>query len=176
MKNIKVKFEKINKGLRSLIIYRINGISLVLFILFFLNHFNSSAQKYSFNITAKNNIESVNKEGRIYFLEIQNNTKEEMEVKLSIFNKNAGKNPDETDSRNNVYLTASFLNEEGREMEGKVVLKANGLLKFQVKVTVPEGTPIEHWNTLLVNAVSDKTTSYSSSLILYTFIPNPEEK
>ena len=61
-------------------------------------------------------------------------------------------------------------------MEGKVVLKANGLLKFQVKVTVPEGTPIEHWNTLLVNAVSDKTTSYSSSLILYTFIPNPEEK
>ncbi len=155
----------------------INAISFILgFFLIILSSFSSSAQKCTYNISVKNNIESVNKEGRIYFMELQNNSGDEIEVKLSVFNKNSEKNPDNTNTKNNVFLTANFLTEAGNDFEGKLVLKPYELINFQVKVTVPSGTPIERWNNLLVNAISDKCPSYSPSLTLYTFIPNPEEQ
>ncbi len=110
------------------------------------------------------------------FFFFSNNSSDEIEVKLSVFNKNSEKNPDNTATKNNVFLTATFLNETGNDIEGKLVLKPYELLNFQVKVTVPAGTPIERWNNLLVNAISDKCPTYSPSLTLYTFIPNPDEQ
>jgi hypothetical protein len=151
------------------------GVILVVFLTI-LSAFSSNAQKCTYNISVKNNIESVNKEGRVYFMELQNNSSDEIEVKLSVFNKNSEKNPDNTATKNNVFLTATFLNETGNDIEGKLVLKPYELLNFQVKVTVPAGTPIERWNNLLVNAISDKCPTYSPSLTLYTFIPNPDEQ
>lgn len=151
------------------------GVVLVLFLTI-LSTLNSLAQKCTYNMSVKNNIESVNKEGRVYFMELQNNSGDEIEVKLSVFNKNSEKNPDNSDTKNNVFLTATFLNEAGNDIEGKLVLKPYELINFQVKVSVPSGTPIERWNNLLVNAISDKCPTYSPSLTLYTFIPNPEEQ
>jgi hypothetical protein len=137
---------------------------------------SSYAQKCSFKLIATDNIQSVNNEGRTYFIELQNNSNEEMEIHLNISNHNKEKNPDETDKLNNVNLNATIINEDGKEIKSSVQLKPNELLKFQVKVTVPVGTPIKHWNSLLLRASSDKCADYSSSLILYTFIPNPNEK
>jgi hypothetical protein len=137
---------------------------------------SSYAQKCSFKLIATDNIQSVNNEGRTYFIELQNNSNEEMEIHLNISNHNKEKNPDETDKLNNVNLNVTIINEDGKEIKSSVQLKPNELLKFQVKVTVPVGTPIKRWNSLLLRASSDKCADYSSSLILYTFIPNPNEK
>jgi hypothetical protein len=137
---------------------------------------NSSAQQCSFKLTTTSNIESVNNEGRIYFIEILNKSNEEMEINLSVSNDNTGTNPDKTESKNNVKLNSKIINEEGQEITGTLKLKANESIKFQVKLSVPEGTQIEHWNKILLIATSEKCTDYTSSLSLFTFIPNPAEK
>ena len=93
-----------------------------------------------------------------------------------LFEHNSGKNPDETSSVDNVKLNAGIMNAEGQEMSSKIKLEPKQLLEFQVKVTVPAGTPVKRWNNLLLKASTDKCNNYSTSLILYTFIPNPEEK
>jgi hypothetical protein len=99
-----------------------------------------------------------------------------MKINISVSNHNKEKNPDKTDNINNVNLNADIFSEEGKEITDNIQLKPNEMLKFQVKVTVPEGTPIKHWNNLLLKASSDKCADYTSTLILYTFIPDPEEK
>jgi hypothetical protein len=149
---------------------------LTIIFLILLGQLNSSAQECSLSLLAKNNIESVNNEGRVYFITLQNKSNEAIVINLSVSNSNTGKNPDETSSRDNVKLNAKILNTEGQEIQNKIKLEAKQLLEFQVKVTVPDGTPIKRWNNLLLNASSDKCNNYSASLILYTFIPNPEEK
>jgi hypothetical protein len=153
----------------------LNIVILTVLFLFFMYPGILAAQECSFNLTAKNNVESVNKEGRIYFIEIQNNSKVEMAISLSVLNKNADKNPDKTDSTNNVKLNAEILNGDGQAIKELIKLGSNELLKFQVKVTVPVGTPFGYWNNLLLKATSDSCNSYSISLTLYTFIPNPDE-
>ena len=137
---------------------------------------SSYAQNCAFKLTTTDNTQSVNKEGRIYFIQLQNNSNEEMVTNISVSNHNKDNNPDKSDKGNNVSLNAKILNEDGTEIMGSVHLKPNEMLKFQVKVTVPEGTPIKHWNSMLLKATSDKCSDYSSSLILYTFIPNPGRK
>jgi hypothetical protein len=135
-----------------------------------------STQKCPFNISAKNNIESVNKEGRVYFLEIQNNSNDEMEINLTVINDNSVKNPDESDGNQNVNLIAKLIYEDGTEIKGMLKLKSKELSKFQVKVSVPTGTPFGHWNNLLVSATSNKCKDHTQSLMLFTFIPNPDER
>jgi len=177
MKNTESNIQRNSENLRFLTVIKKSVISSlpVMLFLIFLIPLSSSAQVCSFTMTATNNIESVNKEGRIYFIEIQNNSKQEMNINLSVLNKNSGKNPDKTDSTKNVKLNAEILNAEGQEIKGTVKLNSNELLKFQVKVTVPVGTPYGYWNNLLLKATSDSCNNYSTSLTLYTFIPNPDE-
>jgi hypothetical protein len=135
-----------------------------------------STQKCPFKLSTKNNIESVNKDGRIYFIEIQNNSNDDMGIDLTVINANSGKNPDESDSKQNVNLVAKLFNEDGTEIIGKLKLKSNEFRKFQVNVTVPSGTPFGYWNNLLVSATSDKCKENTQSLMLFTFIPNPDER
>jgi|WetSurMetagenome_2_1015567.scaffolds.fasta_scaffold463640_1 hypothetical protein len=169
--------QKFSENSNSLSLIKKSLITSIFTLLFlvFLHPIILSAQECSFTLTAQNNIESVNKEGRIYYIQIQNNSKEDMSLNLSVLNKNSEKNPDNTDSTDNVKLNARILNAEGEEIKGKVSLKSNELLKLQVKVTVPENTPYGHWNNTLLRGTSDKCNDYSTSLTLYTFIPNPEE-
>jgi hypothetical protein len=150
-------------------------ILLILFLVI-LSPLRSSAQECKVSLLAKNNIESVNEEGRIYFITIQNNSSEAIEMNLTVTNTNSGKNPDETSSNDNVKLIAKLLNTEGREITGNIKLASKQQQEIQVKVTVPSGTPIHHWNNMLLKASSEKCKNYSTSLILYTYIPNPEEK
>jgi hypothetical protein len=178
MKNISTKAKRISEKLFSLILSKKSFIafSLTLFIQILINPAGSSAQKCSFSLVAKNNIESVNNEGRVYFMELQNNSTQETEITLTVANVNSGTNPDQSTAINNVNLSAEILYEDGQKINGKVVLKSNELLHFQVKVTVPEGTPFDHWNNLAVNASSDTCDAFPSSLTLFTFVPNPEER
>ena len=178
MKKIAFNIQKNSVNLSSLIGSKKSlGTSLLtLLFLIILSPLSVSAQECSFSLTATNNIESVNKEGRIYFIQIQNNGKEEMKIELSASNTKPMSNPDKSDSTKNVKLDAKILNEDGKEITEKVTLKPNELLKIQVKVTVPAGTPYGVWNNLLLKASSDKCNNYSTSLVLFTFIPNPDEK
>jgi len=172
-----ISYHKNSENLHSLFLrkMRLNIFILPVFFLFVIHPMISAAQECSFTLTAKNNIESVNKEGRIYFIELQNNSKAEMAVNLYALNKNTDKNPDKSDSTKNVKLDAEILNGDGQAIKGSVKLNSNELLKFQVKVTVPVGTPFGVWNNLLLKATSDSCNYYSTSLTLYTFIPNPDE-
>jgi hypothetical protein len=149
--------------------------STILFVIL-LSSLSSTAQQCSFKLTTTDNTQSVNKDGRIYFIQLQNNSNEEMVMNLNVSNHNKEINPDKSDKESNVNLNARLLNEDGTEITGSVQLKPNEILNFKVKVTVPEGTPIKRWNNMLLKATSDKCTDYSSSLILYTFIPNLEER
>ena len=149
-------------------------ISFILLVL--LLPLNSIGQQCSLTLVAKNNIESVNNDGRVYFITLQNNSNEEIAVNLSVLNHNSEKNPDQSGTAENVKLNAKLFKPEGQEINGIVKLLPKEPLEFQVKVTVPQGTPINHWNHLQLIAASDKCTGYESSLTLYTFIPNPEEK
>jgi hypothetical protein len=178
MKNITTKTQRISGKIISPISRKMSLLifSLSLLVQILLHPFGSSAQNCSFNLVAKNNIESVNSEGRVYFMELQNNGTEETGVTLTASNANSGTNPDQTTAINNVNVNAEITYEDGQQINGKVVLKSNELLHFQVKVTVPAGTSFNHWNNLFVNASSDKCDAYSSSLTLYTFIPDPEER
>jgi hypothetical protein len=178
MKNTEINYEKSSEKISSLLLSEKSLLKSLLIILFFilLSPLRSSAQDCSLALTAKNNIESVNEEGRVYFITLQNSSSEAILLNLSVTNNNSGKNPDETSSIDNVKLNARVLNTEGQEMSSKIKLESKQSLEFQVKVTVPAGTPIEHWNNLLLKASSEKCNNYSTSLILYTFIPNPEEK
>ncbi len=178
MKNTVINYEKSSKNNQFSFIKRKEFIkkhfNYPLFIL--LSPLSSLAQDCSLALTAKNNIESVNEEGRIYFITLQNNSSEAILLNLSVANANSGNNPDETSSFNNVKLNAGIMNSEGQEMSSKIKLESKQLLEFQVKVTVPAGTPVKRWNNLLLKASTDKCKNYSTSLIIYTFIPNPEEK
>jgi len=66
------------------------------------------------------------------------------------------------------------LDYNGMAHSGNFHLNANDVLEFQVKVTVPAGTPENHWNGTLLTASSDKCFDYSTSIKLFTFIPIPE--
>jgi hypothetical protein len=147
-----------------------------LLLLVLISPLSSFAQNCSVTIAAKNNIESVNKEGRVYFVTLQNNTGEDIALNLSVANYNSEKNPDGTSTKENVKLTASLLNSEGKIMGNKVNLSAKELKAIQVKITVPSGTPIEHWNNMILTATSDKCLKYTSTLVLFTFIPDPDKQ
>jgi hypothetical protein len=177
MKKIAYNIHKSSGVINSPLLSRNSLYTSVLIILFvtLLGSLNSSAQQCSFKLTTTSNIESVNSQGRTYFVQLQNNSNDKVEINLTVSNSNTGKNPDATDTRNNVSLNAVVLNETGQEITGTVELQPNEILKLQVKVSVPAATPIEHWNSMLLNASSDKCVDSSSSLILYTFIPNPAE-
>ena len=177
MKNIAATFHKNSENRNSLMLSKMSLFicSLVMFLSILQNPLSSSAQTCSFSLNAKNNIESVNTEGRVYFMELRNNSNEDININLSASNIKSDKNPDMTATRNNVNLNAEFQTQDGQEMTSSVTLPSNGLLNFLVKVTVPNATPIEHWNNLLVNAISNQCNNYSSSLTLFTFIPNPDE-
>jgi len=178
MKNIISNPIKSIKKINFLFVDRSNFYKNILFIIFllFISPFYLSAQKCSVTLIAKNNVESVDKGIRVYFMEIMNNEKEEIEIFLSATNSNSGKNPDNTDSRENVNLDAKIFYNNGNEIKDKIKLKSNELLEFQVKLVVPKGTSIEHWNNTLVSVFSEKCKNYSTSVTLYTFIPNPEEQ
>jgi hypothetical protein len=147
--------------------------SAILFVIILLP-LSASAQECSLMLTAKNNIESVNSEGRVYFIELKNSTNEEISVAFTVSNNNTGINPDETGSSENVNLNAEVLDKNGLALTGNVNLTPNETLELQVKVTVPSGTPINHWNITLLKASSTKCNNYSTSLNLNTFIPIPE--
>jgi hypothetical protein len=149
----------------------------ILTILFIIVMFplSSSAQKCSLILTAENNIESVNSEGRVYFIQLENKSSEALNVKLSLSNNNTGKNPDLTLSSRNVSLNAAIILENDQNKQN-LKINANEVVKFQVKVTVPAGTPIERWNNIVLTASTEECSNYSTSLTLYTFIPDPEAK
>ncbi|NVO03220.1 MAG: hypothetical protein HXX09_11025 [Bacteroidetes bacterium] len=149
-------------------------IFLAMMLIFLFPTKNISAQNNSLILTSHNNIESVNNEGRIYYMELRNNNDFDSEIDLSISNYNKDLNPDKTSSKENVILNAKFLTEEGVELSNHIKLKSKEVLKFQIKVTVPDLTPFEKWNCLLVNAKSK--ANVESSIQLFTFIPNPTEK
>jgi hypothetical protein len=178
MKKAVYKIQKTSKNLSSLSVSKksLYKFLLAILFLFVLYPLSSSAQKCSYSLIAKNNIESVNNEGRIYFMELQNNSNEIIAINLSVSNKNSGKNPDQTGIMNNVNLNAKFLTEEGQEIKSTIKLGPNELFKFQVQVTVPAGTPTERWNNLNISATSNNCDGSTTSLVLYTFIPNPDEK
>ncbi|MGD0712270.1 MAG: hypothetical protein ABR968_13935 [Bacteroidales bacterium] len=178
MKNSATNTQKLSGNLNSPIESKKSLYHYFLAILFIilLFPFSSSAQSCAFKLTTTDNTQSVNKDGRIYFIQLQNNSNEEMVMKLNVSNHNKEINPDKSDKESNVNLNVKLLNEDGTEITGSVQLKPNEVLNFQVKVTVPEGTPIKHWNNMLLKATSDKCADYSASLILYTFIPNLEER
>jgi hypothetical protein len=177
MKKIAKTSRKSSGNLTSLLLSRKSSYKYFLMILFatLLSSLRTSAQQCSFKLSTTDNIESVNDEGRTYFIQLQNNSNEQIGINISVSNNNTGNNPDQTISNNNVTLNAQILNENGQEIIGSVQLNPNEILKIQVKVTVPVGTPFKHWNSILLNASSAICTDYSSSLILYTFIPDPSE-
>jgi hypothetical protein len=178
MKTSMITFQKNAENVNPMLLNKrslFKSFSTILFVIL-LSSLSSIAQQCSFKLTTTDNTQSVNKEGRTYFIQLQNNSNEEMVMNLNVSNHNKEINPDKTDKENNVKLNAKILNEDGTEISGSVQLKPNETLNFKVKVTVPEGTPIKHWNNMLLKATSDKCTDYSSSLILYTFIPNLEER
>lgn len=159
-------------------LYSIIVINKAIILLIFLNLLfagSSSSQNCDVKILAKNNIESVNNEGRVYFLTIQNLSNEKVTLMLSASNFNSGKNPDESESTLNVALTATILSETGDALE-KISLGPNEIVNFQIKISVPQNTSVERWNSMSIIATSGKCPEYSSSILLYTFIPDPEEK
>ena len=177
MKKIANTIRKSSENVISLLLSRKGSYKYFLMILFamLLSSLRTSAQQCSFKLSTTDNIESVNDEGRTYFIQLQNNSNEQTGINITASNSNTGNNPDASDSKNNVTLSAQILYENGQEINGLVTLAPNELLKFQVKVTAPVGTPIKSWNSLLLNASSALCTDYSSSLTLYTFIPDPSE-
>jgi hypothetical protein len=146
----------------------------LVFIVIVLFPVSSTAQKCSLTLTVKNNVESVNSEGRVYFMVLKNNEAEGIDVKFTLANNNTGDNPDESKCNSNVNLVAAVLDTEEKPLKGSLRLKPNETVEFRVKVTVPANTPLERWNKTLVRAYSEKCPNYSASLVLYTFIPVPE--
>jgi hypothetical protein len=178
MKNTYLKINKKDSNYYTLSVFKRNCYGFfqitILFILLFPKY--TLAQDCSVSLTAKNNIESVNEEGRVYFITLQNNSNEEIAVTLSVGNHNSDRNPDQSGSGENVTLTAKLLKAEGKDLNGPVRLLPKEGFEFQVQVTVPAGTPYNHWNHMQLIAASDKCAGYKSQLTLYTFVPNPEEK
>jgi len=148
---------------------------IILFVIF-ISSLNASAQQCFFHLSTADNTESVNKEGRTYFVELQNKGNEVANINLTVLNSNAEINPDKTDNSKNVNLTATILSEDGLTILNNVQLQPNQILKFLVKITVPVGTSIEHWNSMLLKATTDLCPDYSSTLKLHTFIPNQNDK
>jgi hypothetical protein len=176
MKNIVLNSKINSENSASLLVSRksLSKSLLVLLFLIMLIPLSSSAQVCSLTLTAKNNIESVNADGRVYFIVLQNNTADGIDVTFSTVNYNIGANPDASDGSNNVILNAAILDKNGVAMTGSVHLAANETFEFQVKVTVPAGTQIDRWNNTMLTAASDKCANYSTTLNLFTFIPTPE--
>ncbi|OFX23240.1 MAG: hypothetical protein A2033_04130 [Bacteroidetes bacterium GWA2_31_9] len=136
------------------------------------NHLYEQSCKIS--ISSKNNIESVNKNGRIYFMTITNNSNHDLVITLFTSNNNTENNPDGSEGRHNVKLNSKLTNNNDVELD-KISLKSNETFEFKVNVTVPLGTQIEHWNIISVKAITDECVDYSTSFNLFTFIPNPNE-
>jgi len=177
MNNLVRNNQKKSENLVSLLVTKksLGKSFMALLFLIILYPLSSSAQECSLTLTAKNNIESVNREGRVYFMVLKNNTAEGIDVNFSTSNYNIGNNPDESNSINNVNLNAAILDKNGLVSKGSVHLNANETLEFQVKITVPAATPVHHWNNTLVIASTDKCKNYSTSLKLFTFIPVLEQ-
>jgi hypothetical protein len=177
MKQSANKIQKSSGSLGSLLLMKKNlskSFFITLFIVL-LGTLGASAQQCAFKLFTTDNIESVNDEGRTYFMQLQNNSNEQIGINITVLNSNTANNPDQSNSNDNVTLNAQILNENGQEIIGSVQLNPNEVVKLQVKVTVPVGTPFKHWNSLLLNASSAVCADYSSSLMLYTFIPDPSE-
>jgi hypothetical protein len=151
-------------------------VSYSIFVLLLLSVSGIYAQDCKVFITAENNIESVNSEGRTYFMELQNSGSQELNLVLSVVNNNSCVNPDQSSGNSNVNLNAQIMTVDKQLIVGNILLKPNEVYKFLVLVTVPEGTPINHWNCSEVKAIPDECPDLSFSLILNTYIPSPGEQ
>jgi hypothetical protein len=176
MKTIEVTIKKNSENQISLLFGNMSLGKSLLTMLFLLMLFplSSSAQVCNLALTVKNNIESVNNDGRTYFIVLQNNTTEEIDVNLLVANYNTGTNPDGSAGSNNVVLNSEILDNNGLAMTNNVHLTSNETLNFQVKMTVPTVTVQERWNNSLLTASSAKCTNYSTSVNIFTFVPIPE--
>jgi hypothetical protein len=149
-------------------------VSCSVLILLMLSVSGIYAQDCKVIIKAENNIESVNTEGRVYFMELQNSGDQDLSLALSVVNNNSCVNPDQSQGNSNVNLNAQIMTVDKQLIVGEILLKSNESYKFLVLVTVPEGTSINHWNCSEVKAISNECPALSFSLILNTYIPNPE--
>jgi hypothetical protein len=177
MKSIVFNGNQGNQETKRTFVSSVNSFSKVLMmsaVILLLLPLWASSQHCSFTVTSLNNIESVNADGRIYFIQLKNNSNEGVIVGLSVVNNNLGKNPDSTSCSTNVQLTAQLINSAGQRLPDHISLDPNAQFSFQVKVIAPVGTLLEHWNKLLLKAVADKCPGYMATVDLYTFIPRPE--
>lgn len=144
------------------------------FVLIFLmlSATNIYSQDCQAIITVKNNVESINTDGRIYFMELKNTGLNDLSLSFSVENNNTCVNPDNTPGSSNVNLNAAVLTEDNNPIVEKIVLKSLTSFKFLVHVTAPENTPINHWNCCELKAISDECPDMPTSMILNTYIPD----
>lgn len=160
---------------KSLRISNRTGLVVALLLIFIMPSAVTS-QECKLRLTALNNIESVNQEGREYFIDLINDGDKQVKVELAISESSSGSNPDGTAAfNNNVSLPAEILNEKGVVIKPSVELQAKTTKRILVKVTVPEGTRTERWSSHLVTAKSQECEAGIASIVLYTFVPGSGE-
>ncbi len=81
-------------------------------------------------------------------------------------------------TNNNSNLDVTFLlpdNINSNTKDISFTVNRGDSQKFYVKVEVPDGTPYETWNCLMINAKSENCSSNGAETILSVYIPIPSE-
>lgn len=157
------------------------GTFLMFMTLAFFSNFSSAyAQSCNSELSISNNRDarSASENDPTQFqLEIINNSFSSQSYYIEVVNfdgtfKIKGEEPARLSSNNN--LNVSVL--QNNTQNNTISVPARSTIIFQVSVSVPIGTPVNHWGGLKVKAISDACPDGAISALLKLFVTDPSEE
>ena len=152
------------------------NVLLVCFTLLSLNMFAQSSCEAEMTAFRNTTVKDVSSEGSYYQMMIINKgDSSDIYILTSKDVNDSCSNQDGSSNTNNVVLNYSYLDTDKNPIN-KISLKAGESFNFLISVTTPSGVSMDRWSCVEIIASSKKCENYSASIILQSFVIDPNEE
>ncbi|HSD08655.1 hypothetical protein [Flavobacterium sp.] len=147
--------------------------ALILFIITFSSFGQSNNCSAKLIVEDDGYVDSAAASGVLYNMIITNNGSSTDTYTLSSVNVNStSKNPDDSETNNNVLLNTAFLDSQ-KNVITEITVNPGESVTFYSKLTIPVGTVLAKWSNNKIIATSTKCNSYKVEIILHTYVLKP---
>ncbi len=131
--------------------------------------------KANITVLKNRNVKTITNSEYTFTLYLENSGSKAGEFTITANNANgSNENPDGSPTGSNIELTHQLLDTGMNPISNPVLVKAGETFSFLLKLSVPEGSPIEAWNCTEVSVEADNCVLAPGSILLYVFNPDPD--
>ncbi len=132
--------------------------------------------KASLSVEKDRNFKSADQDGASFVLILENKSNSSATYTINTRNLETACYGKNKPSASNVSLQAALSAYDSILIaDNEISLEGGEEVKFEINVTIPEGTPINSWSCIEVEAIPQSCASPPIKTTLSVFVPNPSE-